>query len=195
MTRRLFAFVAALAMVIAACGGSGVETAAGGASEGIQVHGHWTIEVYNPDGTLDQHVQFENALVGGAAIRDLLSRTKTAGPWLVELRSIIPEDPACSGACGIRESSWTSVSSVSDNLQVQGITGGVRLSGSVVAELDGVIGRVLTFIGACLPTTAPSDCSNPEAAPPFTDKTLDPADKVTVAAGQIIQVVVDITFS
>jgi hypothetical protein len=39
-----------------------------GQHEGIKVHGHWTIEVRNPDGTLVSHTEFENALVqpGGA---------------------------------------------------------------------------------------------------------------------------------
>ncbi len=37
--------------------------AAKGAQEGIKVHGHWTIEVRNPDGSLDKHVEFENAIV------------------------------------------------------------------------------------------------------------------------------------
>src|SRR2546423_15522419 len=33
-----------------------------GQQEGIKVHGHWTIEVRNPDGTLVTHREFENAL-------------------------------------------------------------------------------------------------------------------------------------
>jgi hypothetical protein len=35
-----------------------------GQHEGITVHGHWTIEVKNSDGTLDKHVEFENSLAG-----------------------------------------------------------------------------------------------------------------------------------
>jgi hypothetical protein len=37
-------------------------TAAKGTQEGVTVHGHWTIEVKNPDGTLATHREFENAL-------------------------------------------------------------------------------------------------------------------------------------
>jgi hypothetical protein len=33
-----------------------------GAREGIGVHGWWTIDVRNPDGSLDRHVEFENQL-------------------------------------------------------------------------------------------------------------------------------------
>jgi hypothetical protein len=36
--------------------------AAKGTQEGIKVHGHWTIEVRNPDGTVDKHVEFENQI-------------------------------------------------------------------------------------------------------------------------------------
>jgi hypothetical protein len=36
-----------------------------GNHEGIKVHGHWTIEVRNPDGTLATHREFENSLSSG----------------------------------------------------------------------------------------------------------------------------------
>ena len=37
----------------------------GGRNEGIKVHGHWTIEVRNPDGKVVTHREFENALAQG----------------------------------------------------------------------------------------------------------------------------------
>jgi hypothetical protein len=33
-----------------------------GAKEGIAVHGHWTIEIRNPDGSVAKHVEFENSI-------------------------------------------------------------------------------------------------------------------------------------
>jgi len=39
---------------------------ANGSHEGITVHGHWTIDVKNPDGTVATHREFENALQPGA---------------------------------------------------------------------------------------------------------------------------------
>ncbi len=39
-----------------------------GESEGIKVHGHWTIEVRNPDGKVVTHREFENALSPGFAV-------------------------------------------------------------------------------------------------------------------------------
>jgi hypothetical protein len=44
---------------------SGERHAPKGQPEGINVHGHWTIEVRNPDGKLVTHREFENALSPG----------------------------------------------------------------------------------------------------------------------------------
>jgi len=40
----------------------------GGQHEGITVHGHWSIEVHNSDGSLVRHVEFENSLDPGFTI-------------------------------------------------------------------------------------------------------------------------------
>jgi len=52
-------------------GGLAPSTAApedrGAPSEGIRVRGTWTIDVFDPDGTLVRHVEFENALQAEAA--------------------------------------------------------------------------------------------------------------------------------
>jgi hypothetical protein len=62
-----------------------------GQSEGITVHGHWTIEVRNPDGTVVKHVEFENSLAGGGGsagsnlLAGLLSGLYTPGPWVIVL--------------------------------------------------------------------------------------------------------------
>jgi hypothetical protein len=61
-----------------------------GHAEGITVHGHWTIEIRNPDGSLDKHVEFENGLgpgigtlPGGAAfLSQLLSGQLLSNPNL-----------------------------------------------------------------------------------------------------------------
>jgi hypothetical protein len=61
-----------------------------GQREGITVHGHWTIEVKNPDGTVVKHVEFENALTAEGRFlitRDLLSRSSTLGTWGIGLSS------------------------------------------------------------------------------------------------------------
>jgi len=44
---------------------SAMPAAAKGQQEGITVHGHWVIEVKNPDGSLVRHVEVENSLDPG----------------------------------------------------------------------------------------------------------------------------------
>jgi hypothetical protein len=53
----------------------------GGKSEGIKVHGHWIIDVRNPDGTLATHREFENSLQisGATALVNFLARTRVVG--------------------------------------------------------------------------------------------------------------------
>jgi hypothetical protein len=43
----------------------------GGQHEGITVHGHWSIEVHNPDGSLVRHLEFENSLDPGFTVSNL----------------------------------------------------------------------------------------------------------------------------
>lgn len=88
--------------------------AAKGQHERIKVHGHWTIEVRNPDGSVDQHVEFENGLCpttgggfgnGGASggdvlIATLMANTAVPGGWEILLGSpTIPSGPTPGPAC------------------------------------------------------------------------------------------------
>jgi hypothetical protein len=58
-----------------------------GQHEGIKVHGHWTIEVRNPDGKLVSHTEFENSLTstGQQSIANLLLGYGVPGGFLVRL--------------------------------------------------------------------------------------------------------------
>jgi len=80
---------------------------AGGPREGVKIHGHWTIDVRNPDGTLDNHLDFENGLctsslsgpglfgTGDADLAALLLGNDVPGPWQIMLNSpVIPAFPA-----------------------------------------------------------------------------------------------------
>jgi hypothetical protein len=55
--------------------------------DGITVHGHWTIDVRNPDGALASHHEFENALepTGATALSALLARNGTLPSWQLDL--------------------------------------------------------------------------------------------------------------
>jgi len=62
--------------------------AAKGTQEGIKVHGHWTIEVKNPDGTVVTHREFENSLVsnsGPGLLSAMLGGAVIPGSWSVVL--------------------------------------------------------------------------------------------------------------
>jgi hypothetical protein len=58
---------------------------AGGPQEGIKVHGHWIIDVKNPDGTLVKHNTFENSLVydGTQYLTALLSGYGVGGDYAI----------------------------------------------------------------------------------------------------------------
>src|SRR6185295_728382 len=79
-----------------------------GAREGIKVHGHWTIDVKNPDGSLVSQYVFENALEDGTILSQMLSRTKVPGEWGVYLWQVgsglrKPCPSYFNGACVIGE--------------------------------------------------------------------------------------------
>src|SRR5262245_7735550 len=52
-------------------------------NDGIKVHGHWTIDIVNPDGKLASHNEFENALeaTGTNALSGVLARTFAPAAW------------------------------------------------------------------------------------------------------------------
>lgn len=81
-----------------------VQAPAKGAHEGIGVHGHWTIDVKNPNGTLARHVEFENGLCIGSGdqlLAQMLGGGGSVGGWEIKLGNpSIPTGtpgPACGG--------------------------------------------------------------------------------------------------
>jgi hypothetical protein len=61
---------------------------------GIKVHGHWVIDVRNPDGTLAEHRDFENSLTtGGGAGQYLVATGDQILPGLLS-GAFVPGDPA-----------------------------------------------------------------------------------------------------
>ena len=201
MTRKLIVLVGALLMVASACAAgedttqtgepsilamppttvvSSVDLAANSGdatSEGIQVHGHWTIEVLNPDGSVAEHREFENALTGPGG-RDLagllegtlsLCETTSGSRWRIGM--------ATAGG-GV---------SFHADVESTGATNVVRLYGShqfgvadSITDVDTRFAREGTT-GTCI------------FSPRFTRKDL--STPVTVEANQSIYVTVEIRFS
>lgn len=178
-----------------------------GKHEGIKVHGHWAIEVRNPDGTVVTHREFENSLTaGGAAIlSSLLSRSVSLGSWTVEVGSSTA--PPCQNtsagvpsACLIHEPGTAFVpdnNSVFTLTVASGAGNTLILSGTAAAGINGNIDQVQTFSSVCANTFAPSSpCSVAAQLPQsaiLTSATL--TSPIVVSQGQTIAVTVTISFS
>lgn len=166
--------VAPVAAVETGADSGAVETDTGNPSEGIQVHGHWTIEVRDPDGTVASRREFENALTqeGAEALISLLTDLRPAGlgdaDWVVGL-SDTSGTPPCPSECFVVEGA---------GLTVENLGSSMRLSGAATADTDGTISRVRTIIGFLVLFTETTNFA--------------PA---SVAANQTVYVEVEISFS
>ncbi|MBI3476963.1 MAG: hypothetical protein HY010_14625 [Acidobacteria bacterium] len=159
----------------------------GGPKEGIQVHGHWVIDVRNPDGKLVTHREFENAYAGDTFLPRILSRQNSVGLWGiligdgggVNLFSISePNDPGFADSKNL-------ILSISGQAFV--------LRGSLTALREFGITLVMTEARYCDPNTAPVTPCLAGAVELFT--TTHPSPPIGVASGQIVQVTVTISFS
>jgi hypothetical protein len=180
-----------------------------GLSEELAIHGDWTIDIRNPDGSLVSHREFENLLTspGKSTVAGILSGSQSAGGWSIGLVSTNGEEICTDdggnpvGVCEIQElENIGDAGNVFKNLDVEPVgieddgivtSWGINLSGSVIARLDGEIFRVLTNLGTCTDTTSPMDCNTPSSVF-FTTKDISPVS--TVIQGQFIDVSVLLTF-
>ena len=55
------------------------------ASDGIQVHGHWTVIVTNPDGTVDAVHEFDNELTSNGLLTSLLTGSNSIEKQVIML--------------------------------------------------------------------------------------------------------------
>lgn len=185
----------------------------GGQKEGIAVHGHWTIDVRNPDGRLVTRRDFENKLEieGNAALARVLGREQTVGLWYVILYSFEGNHPCADGgnasACNIFETTVTGLTSTTsqfNTLKVSVPTSApaLVLKGTAIASRTGVIDVVVTQLRTCLPN---KDCASIIGGQyPFSSKRLtdnqngtcvDRACAVTIVEGQTVDITVSFTFS
>jgi len=176
------------------------ESASQGRHEEIKVHGHWIIDVRDPDGTLAIHREFENSLLGAPASQALvgvLSRAQSVGLWTIVLNNPNGADP-CPNFCHIIEANSTFAASNSSfkNLIVGTASNGTQLvlSGNATASQDGSISNVVTQTRDCTSSILPANCLENVALPlsPLTGTSISP---IAVFSGQIVQVTVTISFS
>ena len=171
----------------------------GGMGQGIQVHGWWAISVLNPDGTLIQHTEFENALVpqaqgggGDVFLAQILGAQGSIQAWSLALYP----NP------GLRLASCTNcVTGDNGSLTVTPSGGQLVLEGSKVAPSDMVLTSVQSFPMYCLSPIAPSltggavldgTCTQTGLGN-FTAAILAPS--ISMAAGQQVHVKVVFSFS
>ena len=190
MRIRFMGAIALMALAVASCGGGASEAA--GPSEGIQVHGDWTIDIYNADGTLEEHMEFSNALLpsGAAELVYLLSASHTSAPaWQIVLHN--PPLAATTDPCGTLATPVPCVVNGSSGLSTLYLPdeGRIHLDGSFTADIDGHLRMVKTMINVCSPGCGYVDFT--ETAAPLTS---DGAVQ-TVDAGQTVQIQVDISFA
>lgn len=171
------------------------------AREGIQVHGQWRIEVFDPDGTRVSVTEFENALLNPDAIAQLMAGQTSYGGWYVTLEGAAPpcldsQQNAVNCNIGMEGVNYFAIQMHSTNLTVQSAPGGhILLQGSVTAAATGSVGAVSSRFGYCSGSdVSPALCvtQGRTMSNALTGTMVDPAP--SVVPGQLIQVTVDISF-
>jgi hypothetical protein len=199
----------ALVLVGGSAAQLGAETTErGGPSEGIKVHGHWTITVRDPDGGIVSRRDFENALIsddygGNGLLAALLTRNVTTGLWTVSLNaSTGPSACVVVGGdgdgtpvpCEVAERYGQLTLTRPTPTTIQ-LTGETRVNNSAATFVD----SVNTLITACVATQAPQQCAPgeagyvPVAAFFFSGRVLSPA--IAIRPNQVIQFTVVFSFS
>jgi hypothetical protein len=157
-------------------------------TEGIAVHGRWTIKVSNPDGKLVQEREFENALnanTGSFLLLSLLMGAESAGSLGVGLLTGSPPS-VCNNPLGVKityngqfsnntptctlEPANFDASAPAQCVDGDGcfpvltVTGpsflvqAITLAGQITAEASGTITGVTTMLFICVPSVSPAAC-------------------------------------
>jgi hypothetical protein len=175
-----------------------------GKHEGIKVHGHWTIEVRNPNGTLVSHREFENSLTAGLnggsqGLAVVLGHQATVGGWSVFLYN---SNGGCGGICVISENyPGSTAGSQSNNLTVTvtpNPSTGVSiltLTGSMSAPAAFQINGVATQFLSCPPSLSPQACFAIGIPAPNAFSLTSAYLTQSVQSGQIVAVTVVLSFS
>jgi len=185
----------------------GVFPAASETEEGINVHGHWKIEVLKPDRTSVSVTEVDNALVipdGQQFLALSLATFGTIGSYRIVLENGSGAGPCDDGSGGDTQcllteagSNWMGMGAPhSTNLVIGTASTVMTIESSVTADHADTVAKVSLQTKVCTPGTSADACLGAVASYPlipFTQTTL--SSPVPVDAGQIIQVTVTISFS
>ena len=200
-----------LTVVLLAAGCAAADTTAGGTSDGIGVHGAWSIDVYDRDGTLAASNRFTNDLEGGAstALARLLAGEASARGWRIDLLPVLDDGEWTESPCARETPIDSHLCTVSygdvDALAVSPVDNDdadhyvLVLRGSFEADQDGQINQVQTWFSSCPGDVSPIECesSGTWMAGIFSstgDTSLSATPLATVNAGQTVQVEVEFSF-
>jgi hypothetical protein len=155
---------------------------AGSQPEAIKVHGQWTVEVTNADGSVASRHEFANALQGGGPglLAEVLTRTGTIGRWSIYIPGSLcaRTDNGAADWCYTSEPGFSNGSlKVFPNLTIAKVGFTAELRGSITVDFAGAINLVATGVETTV----------------FSGRQL-PAP-IAVAAGQIVQFTVVFSFS
>jgi hypothetical protein len=173
-------------------------------AEAIQVHGHWIFEVRNPDGTLAERRELDNALAsnGNLVICSFLGRKNSVGAWHIGLGGgdppFVNSFLAATGGLIVENSYPITDSPHFRNLTVSIPTSGENvnklvLSGTAIAGRDGQIANVTTAVMMLPPTQVPQSSYVGDGQYVLTATTL--SSPVSLTKGQQVSVTVVISFS
>jgi hypothetical protein len=173
MTKRTTTILFAIAL--------GIASVAQAQTEGLKVRGRWVVDVLDRNGTLAQHVEFDNALTPGGM--GVLARRLTGE----NVAGIVPRahfrNLTVTNTTGNTGSGNTNIS--------------VVLSGHLVVDNGARISLVQTRIGTCGRDTAAAGCSPSRSEPganfSFTSHQL--RTPVAVTKDRIVRVKLTLTFS
>jgi hypothetical protein len=199
------------------------DAAKDGKHVGVEMHGHWVIDVKNPDGTVAEHRDFENTIsgYGQELLVGLLSGYIVPSDYGIYLSSsgTVPcaEPQGLAGCIILRSLTTVPGSAVClyytcftgltyTPTLIDNSAGGSQLllAGSFAATQGGTINGVSTIYGTCpynisattaLATVSPSTCSTTPGSGGYRQLSQASITPVTVVTSQIVQVTVTITFS
>jgi len=177
---------------------------------GIQVHGHWIIEILDKDGKSVSLNEFDNDLQMSKALSHMLglggSQYGSYGGWLVMLKGT--PQPCGVNGCLVSTSANSCSNSSSMDPHSTNLTKTLRatgdpwwwdivLSGSVVFDQNSSLDHVYTMVKICNDTILPSGCATADYPDCFfenlTEKQL--TTPIPIQAGQQVLVTVEISFS
>lgn len=149
---------------IAAGTEEGPQKPASAINQGLKMHGHWIIDIKNPDGTLAQHREFENSIQydGQNYLVGLLSGYAAAGPMAIYFTAQSNGTAPCAATynfCAIVTSLSTAPALgfcgeyyCAPGLTITptfGVGPTLKLAGSITANQAGTIGIVATSMNGC----------------------------------------------